>query len=241
MSSDNSPSTFPLRDKVYAAAPYWADVFTERGGNIWYRLTSDNVTMYAITRDIKRAFPRYNEFTSSWAVIVTWDGVTFFSASDAYTRQVNLWICPTHECIWLWDPWFAYLTEIKGNSFCEILSCSRANIYTTLFIKKKKIKENFLAIACRLQKLQGSLESATDRKATSFPGSGDERPREGGYREKSTGTIGHFGKDHNTTCFSPQILVKQRFQFLLGKAKTMLKQNLGRQTKNIMVFSEMAN
>lgn len=90
MSSDKSPSTFPLRDKVYAAAPYWADVFTERGGNIWYRLTSDNVTMYAITRDIKRAFPRYNEFTSSWAVIVTWDGVTFFSATDAYTRQVNL-------------------------------------------------------------------------------------------------------------------------------------------------------
>ncbi|XP_074615471.1 protein mesh-like [Acropora palmata] len=89
VSSDKSPSTFPLRDKVYAAAPYWADVFTERGGNIWYRLTSDNVTMYAITRDIKRAFPRYNEFTSSWAVIVTWDGVTFFSATDAYRRQKN--------------------------------------------------------------------------------------------------------------------------------------------------------
>ena len=83
-------------------------------------------------------------------------------------------------------------------------------------LKGKKIKENFLAIACRLQKLQGSLESATDGKATSFAGSGDKRPWEGGYREKNTGTIGHFGKDHNTTCFSPQILVKHRFQFLLG-------------------------
>ena len=85
-----SPSTFPLRDGVYAAAPYWADVFTQRAGNIWYRLTSDNVTMYAITRDIKRAFPRHAEFTGSWAVIVTWDGVTFFSASGVYKRQVNL-------------------------------------------------------------------------------------------------------------------------------------------------------
>ena len=58
--------------------------------------------------------------------------------------------------------------------------------------------------------------------------------------------IGHFGKYHNTLCLSPRILHKHCFQFLLGlqwsreKTKTILMQNLGGQTKSIMVFSELA-
>ena len=58
--------------------------------------------------------------------------------------------------------------------------------------------------------------------------------------------IGHFGKYHNTLCFSPQILLGIVFVFSWDysvsqeKLKTILMQNLGRQTKNIMVFSEVA-
>ena len=56
-------------------------------------------------------------------------------------------------------------------------------------------------------------------------------------------TIGHCGKYHNTPCLSPQILHKHCFCFLLGpfksheKLETVLMQNLGEQTKSIMVFS----
>ena len=62
---------------------------------------------------------------------------------------------------------------------------------------------------------------------------------------KIIGPIGHCGKYHNTLCLSPQILHEHCFQFLLGlkmtqrENKTMVMQNLGGQTKSIMVFSEM--
>ena len=61
--------------------------------------------------------------------------------------------------------------------------------------------------------------------------------------------IGHSRKYHNTLCLSPQILHKHCFQFLLGliMAPRENKNNayaypyLGGQTKNIMVFSGVAN
>ena len=59
-------------------------------------------------------------------------------------------------------------------------------------------------------------------------------------------SIGHFGKYHKSFCLSLQILHKLCFQFLLGltmvprEIKTILMQNLGGQTKSIMVFSEVA-
>ena len=62
--------------------------------------------------------------------------------------------------------------------------------------------------------------------------------------------IGQFGKYHNTLCLSPQILHKLCFVFsrdhykfkleTISKLETMLMQNLGGQTKSIMVFSEVA-
>ncbi|XP_068710936.1 protein mesh-like [Montipora foliosa] len=84
-----SPFRFPLRGGIYAAAPYWADVYTKRGGNVWYRVTRDNATVASITRDIQRAFPRDSGFTSSWAAIVTWNEVTFYSALGIYTQKKN--------------------------------------------------------------------------------------------------------------------------------------------------------
>ena len=57
---------------------------------------------------------------------------------------------------------------------------------------------------------------------------------------------GHFRKYHNTLCLSPQILHKHCFCFSQvhgnsqEKMKTMLMQNLRRQTKSIMVFSTVA-
>ena len=58
--------------------------------------------------------------------------------------------------------------------------------------------------------------------------------------------IGHLGKYHNTLYLSPQILQKHCFVFSWGgcksqeKLETMFMQNLGRQTKSIMVFFQVA-
>ena len=72
---------------------------------------------------------------------------------------------------------------------------------------------------------------------------------------KAITEIGRFGKYHNTLCLSPpsppQILHKHcgltmgqynswDLQWSQEKTKTMLMQNLGGQTKSIMVFSEGA-
>jgi len=87
--NDQSPASFPLTNEALAAAPYWADVYTERGGRVWYRKTTDDAIVSRATRDVIRAFPRYTGYMASWVVIVTWDEVTFYAASGIYTQNRN--------------------------------------------------------------------------------------------------------------------------------------------------------
>ena len=86
---DQTPSAFPLSGKAHAAAPYWADVFTERGGRVWYRITTEEDIISRATRDVMRAFPRYTRFNANWVVIVTWNEVTFYGASGSHTQNVS--------------------------------------------------------------------------------------------------------------------------------------------------------
>ena len=86
---DQTPAAFPLTNKAYAAAPYWADVNTERGGRIWYRQTNDVMIISRATRNVIRAFPPYTRFMATWVVIVTWDEVTFFGASGSHRQNVS--------------------------------------------------------------------------------------------------------------------------------------------------------
>ena len=52
---------------------------------------------------------------------------------------------------------------------------------------------------------------------------------------------GHFGKYHNTLCLSPKFCISVVFVFSWDlQLERMLMQNLGAQTKIIMVFSEVA-
>ena len=58
--------------------------------------------------------------------------------------------------------------------------------------------------------------------------------------------IGHFGKYHNILCLPPKFCISivssfsWDLQWSQENTKTMLMQNLGGQTKSIMVFSEVA-
>ena len=87
--TDQSPASFPLTNKDLAAAPYWADVYTKRGGRVWFRKTTDDVIVSRATRDVIRAFPHYTGYLASWVVIVTWSEVTFFGALSKYTQNVS--------------------------------------------------------------------------------------------------------------------------------------------------------
>ncbi|KAL9985293.1 hypothetical protein ACROYT_G007678 [Oculina patagonica] len=86
---DQTAGRFPLTNKEHAAAPYWADVYTERGGRIWYRKTTDDVIISRATRDVIRAFPRYTGFMASWVALVTWNEVTFYGASGTHIQKRN--------------------------------------------------------------------------------------------------------------------------------------------------------
>ena len=87
--NDQSPASLPLTNKVLAAAPYWADVYTKRGGRVWYRKTTDDAIVSRATRDVIKAFPRYTGYMASWVVIVTWHEATFFGALGEYTQNVS--------------------------------------------------------------------------------------------------------------------------------------------------------
>jgi len=83
------PASSSLPSEALTAAPFWADVYTKRGGRVWYRKSTDNAIVSRATRDVIRAFPRYTRFMASWVVIVTWNEVTFFGASGVYTQKVS--------------------------------------------------------------------------------------------------------------------------------------------------------
>ena len=86
---EQTPASFPLTNKALAAAPYWADVYTERGGRVWYRKTTDDAIVSRATRDVIRVYPRYTGYMASWVVIVTWNEVTFYGASGKHTQNVS--------------------------------------------------------------------------------------------------------------------------------------------------------
>ena len=62
----------------------------------------------------------------------------------------------------------------------------------------------------------------------------------------SISLIGHFRKYHSTLCLAPKFFISIVFVFssdhckLQEKLETMFTQNLGGQTKSVMVFSEVA-
>lgn len=83
------PSSFPLDSHAYVAAPYWADVYTKRGGRVWYRVTTEQAIISRAARDVIRAFPRDTKFVANWVAIVTWNEVSFYGASGIYTKNTN--------------------------------------------------------------------------------------------------------------------------------------------------------
>ena len=75
------PQPFPL-DNVITVAPFWADVDTRNGGNIYYREIIDQRILNLISQDIQRAFSTFYNFRVAWAFVTTWDEVAAYRGSS---------------------------------------------------------------------------------------------------------------------------------------------------------------
>jgi hypothetical protein len=78
--SSFTPVAFPLRE-IIGVAPFWNDIDTRKGGDIFYREVLDANTLNIIGNDIRRVFADFSSFRPLWAYIVTWVDVAAFSGN----------------------------------------------------------------------------------------------------------------------------------------------------------------
>ena len=87
--SQYTPDTFPLADNRRLVAPFWADVDTGNGGDVFYRETTDPNLLKQATNDVTATFVDQRKFKAAWLLIATWYKVAFFGASGNYTNKVS--------------------------------------------------------------------------------------------------------------------------------------------------------
>ncbi|NXW52572.1 TECTA protein, partial [Nyctiprogne leucopyga] len=75
-----TPDPFPLADGRPFVAPYWADVDNVRGGEVFYRETTDPTLLELITKNINQYFPTIT-YTATWAFVATWDHVAYYGST----------------------------------------------------------------------------------------------------------------------------------------------------------------
>ena len=79
--SSFTPSPFPLGSNKRLIAPYWTDIDTRNGGDIWYRESTNRKLLQQMSRAIRLLFPEQYRFQASWLFIATWDNVAFHGAN----------------------------------------------------------------------------------------------------------------------------------------------------------------
>uniref|UniRef100_A0ABM5ERY7 NIDO domain-containing protein n=1 Tax=Pogona vitticeps TaxID=103695 RepID=A0ABM5ERY7_9SAUR len=76
-----TPEPIPLDDKKPFVAPYWGDVNTDLGGEVYYRETTNPEELEHISQDINQYYPD-SHFKADWAFIATWDKVAYFGSAS---------------------------------------------------------------------------------------------------------------------------------------------------------------
>ncbi|NXJ58772.1 TECTA protein, partial [Spizaetus tyrannus] len=78
-----TPQPFPLPGHRPFVAPYWADVDTGLGGNVYYRQSRKPELLARLARDLANAVkPSEPPPKPTWAFVATWYRVSFFGAAS---------------------------------------------------------------------------------------------------------------------------------------------------------------
>ncbi|NWX15031.1 TECTA protein, partial [Aegotheles bennettii] len=78
-----TPEPFPLPGHRPFVAPYWADVDTRLGGEVFYRQSRDPQLLARLAQDLATAVtPPEKAPEPTWAFVATWDRVPFFGAAS---------------------------------------------------------------------------------------------------------------------------------------------------------------
>lgn len=83
--TDYTPIPFPLKGFT-AVAPFWTDIDTREGGDVFYREILDQPTLALIANEIRRAFTEFYNFRPTFAYVVTWYRVAAYQ-SDGRLRN----------------------------------------------------------------------------------------------------------------------------------------------------------
>lgn len=82
--SEHASKSFPINGSHKIIAPFWSDVDTRYGGNLWYRTTMDRTTLLQANNEISLTFPS-TSFLASWMMVVTWEDVAAYYCSNSGT------------------------------------------------------------------------------------------------------------------------------------------------------------
>ncbi|XP_074073374.1 alpha-tectorin-like [Macrotis lagotis] len=80
------PHAFPLEDGRAFVAPFWADITTDKIGQVWYRESRRPSLLHRASRELATAFPGSRGTSLHSLFVATWDRVPFYRSQ---TEQVN--------------------------------------------------------------------------------------------------------------------------------------------------------
>ena len=90
--SNSSIRTFPFFSPPLIA-PYWENFDLRRGGNLFYRQTSNPTLLQRVRDQLQRSFPANGNFTPTDLFIATWDRVRgrfqSFGMVRKYVRKLS--------------------------------------------------------------------------------------------------------------------------------------------------------
>ncbi|XP_046863081.1 protein mesh-like isoform X2 [Xenia sp. Carnegie-2017] len=76
------PDPFPLGNNSRLIAPFWADVDTRRGGNIYYRESQDLAILKRASAEVRKYEVSQRRFFAKWVLIATWLKVAPYGGSS---------------------------------------------------------------------------------------------------------------------------------------------------------------
>ena len=87
--SQFTPDAFPLGDNRRLVAPFWADVDTRNGGEVFYRETTDPNLLQRASNDVTATFVDERKFKAIWVLIATWYKVPFYGSEGINRNKVR--------------------------------------------------------------------------------------------------------------------------------------------------------